>query len=235
MNAPQPTKPVPGSIATRSHAAVILAITLAIEMAAITTYSVARVRTLLKPENLADRVETAIEENYPSFREQLVKSVHTQSPELAERVSQELLQTMPTAREELEQFTSRQLDLGLEAATDFSAEQFREFVRDNRDSFEKAFETIEQAPRETHQFVLETEAKVEQRLGADLQVQARQVLAWQRRLNDKLQRLSSPRENLSSQELLERRIVRIVRTMELEAAQELAVQSTPATAPISQR
>jgi hypothetical protein len=51
-------------------------------------------------------------------------------------------------------------------------------------------------------------------LGFDLQNQSRQALHLHRQLNDKLQRLVESEEELLAQELLERRMLRILKTMQ---------------------
>ena len=220
-------KQVPKSICSSSVLAATLACVLMAEVVGLGLYGYYRVQRALAPENLADRAVEAIRANYPEVRQEIVTQVKSESPEIAEQVSQQIIASTPEARKELEQFTARQVEIGLDQATELSADQFRDVLRENHDQFVKIFEAIEDAPEEAHELVLETEASIEKQLGVDLQRQARQALRAHRQLNEKLARLASNQENLSSKELLERRIVRILRTMQEQRENEARVAAVP--------
>ena len=220
-------KKVPKSICSSSITAAVLACVLTAEIVGLGLYGYYRVQTALAPENLADRAEEAIRANYPEFRKEIVTQVKSESPQIAEQVSQQILASTPEARQELEQFTARQIEIGLDQATELSADQFRDVLRENHDQVVKIFEAIEDAPEEAHELVLETEASIEKQLGVDLQRQAREALHAHRQLNEKLARLAGSQENLSSKELLERRIVRILRTMQEQRAKEARIAIVP--------
>jgi hypothetical protein len=208
------TRQVPDSVWTSSYVSASLAVILVAEILGISAYAYYRVTHALDPQNLADRIELAIRENYPEVRKELVEQVKLKSPEIAEQVSQELMASAPEARQELEEFTARQLDVGIEKITEISAEQFRKLLQQNREEIIAAFDKVEAAPEEAERIVLETEKSIEEQLGVDIQNQARSVLTVHRELNDKLQRLTDSSASLRSRELLERRIVRILRTMQ---------------------
>ena len=220
-------KKVPDGICSSSIMAAVLAGIVFAEIVGIGIYGYYRVQAALEPENLADRAEQAIRENYPEIRQELVAQVKKQSPQIAEQVSKEMISSAPDAREQLERFTARQLDAGLDEATELSAEKFRGLLRENHDQIVQLFEAIEKAPEETHELALETETNIEQQLGVDLQRQAKMALRAHRQLNEKLARLAEEDENLTSKELLERRIVRILRTMQLKYADEARVALVP--------
>jgi hypothetical protein len=215
--APPPKQRVPDSVWTSSLLSAALAVVLVLEVAGLGLYGYYRVQRLLDPENLADRAEEAIRKNYPEVRQNLVEQIKSQAPEIAEQVSAEMIASTPDARRELEELTARQIELGLNEATELSAEQFRQLLRRNRKQMIAAFEKIEAAPQETEELVLQTEASIEQELGVDLQRQARQALRVHRQLNDKLERLVESEEELLAQELIEGRIVRILKTMQQPA------------------
>jgi hypothetical protein len=219
MNQPATTQPdashFNSQIAGKAVLCAILAGVVVAQVVAIASYAYYRVTTAMEPENLADRVEVAIQENYPQMREQMLAQVKQDAPEIAAEVSQELIGAAPAGRKELEELTQRQIALGLDHATEFSAEQFRQVLRDNREEFVQVFEAIEDAPEDVRELVLNTEEDLEESLGVDLQKQARSALQVHRQLNDKLEHLASPDVQLSPRELLERRIVRILRTIQL--------------------
>jgi hypothetical protein len=231
MNQPATNQPEASQfnsqISSRALLCAILAGVVVAEVVAIASYAYYRVNTAMEPENLADRVEVAIQENYPEMREQMIAQVKQDAPEIAAQVSQELVGAVPAGREELEELTQRQIALGLDQATEFSAEQFRQVLRDNREEFVQVFEAIEDAPDDVRQLVLNTEEDLEASLGVDLQKQARSALRVHRQLNDKLEHLARPNVQLSPRELLERRIVRILRTIQLREHDAIA-QAQPA-------
>jgi hypothetical protein len=204
---------VPENVRWNSVLSAVLAVILVAELLGLGAYGYYRVQTALQPENLANRVEHAIEENYPEFRKDLIRQVKRRSPQIAEQVSSQIVESAPNVRERLERFTARQLEAGLDEVTELSADKFRQVLQENHDQLVKAFEAVEQAPEETRRLVLETEASLEQQLGVDIQTQARNALAVHRDLNDKLERLADPEATLEPKELIERRIVRIVKTM----------------------
>lgn len=219
---------VPQPVLSSSYVSAGLAVLLTVEILGIGIYAYNRVQTALKPENLADHIEVAIRDNYPEFRKDLVAQVKQEAPAIAKQVSAELIAAAPDARVELEELTERQLELGLETATELSAEQFQTFLQDNRPQIVKVFETIEDAPEDAHQLVLETEKNIEQQLGVDMQRQAKMALRVHRQVNDKLDRISESDENLKSKELLERRIVRLLRTMQQQRIEEMRLTMAPA-------
>ncbi|MEX2175965.1 MAG: hypothetical protein WD872_16505 [Pirellulaceae bacterium] len=227
MSNSEKLRTVPSSIASGSYLAAALAVLLTVEIVGLIVYGNYRVQTALAPENLADRAEAAIRENYPEFRKELVTQVREQAPEIAEQVSHELVSSAPAARERLERFTARQLAAGLDTATELSAEQFREILNANHEQLAQAFEQIEAAPEEAREIVLSTEASIEQQLGVDLQKQAKAVVGVHRQLNDKLELLADPNAKLQPRELLERRIVRILRAMQTREPASARLAESP--------
>jgi hypothetical protein len=205
---------VPRSVWNSSFASAILAVLLVVELAVIATDAYYTARRLTDPEYLGDRVESAIRENYPKIHEQFLATVKEQAPELAQKASQELVASAPEARQELERLTARQLDLGLNRITALSADEFRQLLDDNRQTIVAAFEQVEQAPEEARDIVLEMEGDIEQQWGIDLQRQARTALAVHRQLNDELERLTQPVQELTPKEQVELRIVRILKALE---------------------
>lgn len=212
-NVPRTAK-IPKKIEFQSYLAAGLALLLVLELAGIGWYTYNRVQTLVQPENLGDRVEEAVRENYPEFRSSLVVRVKENAPELAQQVSKEILAAVPDARVDLERFAARQLSVGLDNATELSADRFAKVLEDNRERLVEVFETIDDAPEEAHRLMLETEADIESQLGVDIQRQARIALQRLDQLNAKLDRLADSPDDLSAKEQLERRIVRVLRALQ---------------------
>jgi hypothetical protein len=205
---------IPESVGANSYLSAILASVLVAEIALVSLIAYSRVNSALDPEKMADRAEEAIRENYPQLRAEIIQQVHEKSPAIAARVSRRITASAPDARQWLEDFTAQQLKAGLNEAGDLSAEQFRLMLQNNREAIFQGFEQIEAAPDETRRLILDMEKSIEHQLGVDIQEQAEVALAVHVRLNDKLARLNDADATLKPQELLEGRIVRILKTMQ---------------------
>lgn len=191
----------------------VLAIVLIVEIAGLSVYAWNVYLRETQPERLADRAERALEENYPELRSQMIHQVSQQAPVLAAQVSDRLIEATPNARLELENISLKYLERGLDDAAELSADEFRDWLRQNHDAIEDAFLQIEQAPSDARLLMLDTEASLEEQLGLDLRDQAKLALEVYRMLNDKLERLADPNIELSHQERLERRTIRLLRAL----------------------
>lgn len=191
----------------------VLASLLAVEIVGLSVYAMYKMQRELEPERLTRRAEAAITANYSTLRSEMLQQVHRQAPLVAEEMSNRLLSETPKARLELEEFTVRQLEQGFDNAFELSADEFRQWLRTNHDTIEDAFLQFENAPEETRLLMMDTEASLEEQLGVDLRDQARMALEFYRVLNEKLERLSLPSSQLSSQERLERRAIRLLRAL----------------------
>lgn len=200
---------------TRSLAwmSALLATILVVECSAIGWYMWNTVQRESAPERVMDRVQTAWLDNYPQLQEQWLAEARERSPYLADRLSEQLIAQAPRLRERLEAATLRELEQGIDNAVELSADEFRQWLRENHDAIEDAFRQVEQAPQDTRLLVLDTEASLEEQLGLDLRDQAKLTLEVYRIFNDKLERLAKPQQDFSRQEKLERRAIRIVRAL----------------------
>ena len=194
----------------------MLAVVLMAEAVGFTWHAYRLAQRKMTPEYLVDSAERAIRANYPEMRQLLTTEIKERAPEIADQLSREMIASSPEVREWLEQMTARQLEYGLGEVTNLSAEQFRAFLEENRPTVILALDRIEEAPDEAHRLVLNLEGKLEARIGVDVQKQAQRALELHRQLNHKLERLIDPSETLSPKELLERRMVRILRTLQEE-------------------
>lgn len=190
-----------------------LATLLAVEIIGLAGYAFFVMKREMEPARLTERAEAALTENYASLRSEIIQQVHHQAPLVAEQMSNRLLKETPNARLELEQFTVRHLEQGFDNAFELSADEFRQWLRANHDAIEDAFVQIEQAPEDAKLLVMDTEASLEEQLGLDLRDQARLALEVYGVLNEKLERLALPSAELSPQERLERRMIRLLRAL----------------------
>jgi hypothetical protein len=188
-------------------------------------YQYYRFTQVSSPEAIVSLAEEQIKENYQEIRVDLQEQLVSSAPELAETISEKAVKKLPEARKDLMQFLGRQLAVGLDRATAFSADEFREILRENRDLIEKSVTELKEFPDEAKEFVTALEKRLEKRWDVDVQKQARFVLKVLHGVNAKLERLNS-NEKLTPEEMIERRIVRIIRAMQ---EQELDIKSARAT------
>ena len=209
-----------GQLSNLSGVTTWLIVLLIIELIGMSWYTYLDVQRQMRPASLVDRAEEAIRRNYPEIRRKIKRDVEENAPAIAEKISDEAVASSPEVRQWLERATARQLESGLDQATDLSAEQFRMFLQDNREQVKQAFEQMDDAPEQTRKLVLDLEEQMDEQLGVELQKQARAALERHRQLNTKLERLSSDAP-LEPKELLERRIIRISRTLAEQRLSEL--------------
>ncbi|PQO46429.1 hypothetical protein [Blastopirellula marina] len=196
-----------------------------VELVAISTYTYSEVQSRLEPKNLVDEAEKAIVKNYPEIREKLTEEVKAKSPAIAKALSEKAIATAPEVRQWAENATRRQLNYTLDEATKLSTEEFRDLLQANREKIKRAFVQIEDAPEETKEYALGLESSIDEYWGINLKNQTHNALEFQQRLNDKLERLSSDAP-LEPKELLEQRIVRILKTLEQERLPKLKTLET---------
>lgn len=173
-----------------------------------------RASRLLEPEHLVQTAEDEIQENYPEIRAELKKAIVQNAPEIAEELSRRGRRSVPEARRLLEGYAERKIDAGLEQATAFSAGQFRELLRDNRELILAAYGELGEASPEQRRAVARLERELGESLGASIRKDARLVLGFLYLMLDKLQALDRGEEALTPRERAERRIVRLLRAME---------------------
>ncbi len=191
----------------------LLAVTFVIECAAIGWHVWSFVERESKPEQLVTRAEHLWLENYPQLKQAWLEKAREESPEFADRLSEQLIAQAPRLRERLEAASLRELEQGIDNAVELSADEFRQWLRENHAAIEDAFIQVEQAPYDARLLVLDTEANLEEQLGLDLRDQAKLTLEVYRIFNDKLERLANLEEDFSRQEKLERRALRILRAL----------------------
>jgi hypothetical protein len=201
----------------------LLAVTLIAETIGFSLYTYYDVKQEMSPKQLADTIEETVRRRYPAMREQMVRDLKQNAPRIAEQASNKLVESAPQMRQWLERATARQLEYGLDEGTQLSAEQFRVFLRDNHDQVEQALVQLEQAPDKARKLVQDLESELDKQYGLDVRKDAKQALKLHRALNDKLERLNSDAP-LEPKELLERRIVRILRTLQQQQMKGLGLE-----------
>lgn len=176
------------------------------------------------PQAIVDSGEEYIRREYPEMKKNFTNEVKKSAPQIAERVSQRAIAQAPELRREAETFLEHQMQKGIARVTDLSAEQLREFLKNNHDRIEQRLERLQEAPAKVEAFAQELEADLEQQFETDLQQDLDYLLGAHRQLNDRLAKLRDG-AGLTPDELLERRIVRLLRTLSQRELKKLAEDS----------
>lgn len=202
-----------GKSVPRPWLTLVLCLMLTIELVGLSLHGWFMLARESQPDRLTRRAQAMLVANYPKMKQQWLAQTQRRAPEVAKQMSQRLLRSTTTARMELEELSLMQLEQGLDSAVELSADEFRQWLRTNHAAIEDAFIQIEQAPEDARLLVLDTEASLEEQLGLDLRDQAKLALEVYRSLNNKLERLATPQSELSRQERLERRTIRLIRAL----------------------
>jgi hypothetical protein len=184
------------------------------------TYGVWRAKRLTDPDALADQAENYVQSNYPEWKEEVRKELVQQAPVLAQRITHGTVTSAPRVRQQVEQYLDERVAASLARGSAVSERQFRDFLKKERPRIKEGFNELRQAPPEGERFTTELEKSVDRQLGADISEQARRVLESLRQLNDKLAALGADKD-LNEPGRLERRIVRILRAYQDEAARKV--------------
>lgn len=217
MSNANPSSPETGSGAAHPRmlqmhaiAALVMATFLAGQSAVL---GVLAIRLRSDPERLVDAVVSVVRSEYPPVRRKVVERVQARAPAIGEYVSREVvLESSPDFRRWLEQATEEQIPELFQLLTEASRERFRAFLEENRSTIEQALEELHEAPERFQATVLSLEESLESTLAIDLERQAQEALRVHRRLNDRLSGLAQG-DYLTPRELMERRILRLTKTL----------------------
>ncbi|QDU77714.1 hypothetical protein Pan97_47880 [Bremerella volcania] len=230
MSSPSQSHPSSANFFCSNRFTTVLLGLFLIELIGISVDTYLDIRKRIQPRNLAEQAEQEIRKNYPKLRRELTTEIKTQAPNIAEAMSEQLIGSSPQIRQWLQETTRRQLRLGLHETTKLSSAQFQSFVRDNHAEIEELFVQLEETPEHTEEIVLDLESNIENSWGVQLQNQTENALSLHRKFNDKLEKINRG-TSLTPKELLERRIVRIVRTLADERLPELPSSVLPQEIP----
>jgi hypothetical protein len=185
----------------------------AIALAALTGYfwfGYNKLKEFSQPQLLVDYGAQIMSDRLPEARASLEKQVRDQAPAWAEGLSRRAIESMPTAREQLEKYLSKQLDEALDKGTIVTEEKFREFLKDNHETLAVSIRDISTSPEEAEKELEAIEAGLEKTIQGDLRRTFRDMCDGLVLVNEKLDRLKKA-EGLTEGELLERRVAILAR------------------------
>ncbi|QDT39618.1 hypothetical protein [Stratiformator vulcanicus] len=183
-------------------------------------HSYYRYQRLTDVDRIVAQATEALKKDYPEMRAMVIMQVNESAPDIAEGVSQSLIQAAPDVRKEARKFIARQIDAGSDQLIAVSSVQFQEFVESNHDQVEEWIEQLDAAPDEIQEIAEQIDDQVGELVGEDLQQQLDTILAGHEKLNDRLSKIARS-GHLSPTELIELRIVRILKALQLKYVEEV--------------
>ncbi len=191
----------------------VLTIGFILELMGFLWWSYARVQATLDPENIVATVERQIQQQWPEARSRIEQAAEERAPELAQAVSQRLLDSAPDAREYLAEVLDRQMDWAFAQANELSVEALEAYIRENPEQVQRWLATLEAAPERIDRHSAELDGLVESVFGTELREVIEQTIEVWAAFNERFARVANPAAALSPRELLEQRILRILRTL----------------------
>ena len=194
-------------------------------------YGYSEIKKNTTQDILLNFAEGKVRDQLPVARQTVAEEIKKSAPEWARMLSQQAQENLPTARQKLEEHALEQCDGMLKEASLMSTEQFRRFLRDNRQTLETGFKDLAKSPKVADQTLADIEKSLDKELQTSMRGQARELLSTLSSANAKLTRLRDS-SRLTAGEHMERRIIMLARRLELQQLHpELANKPVPAKAP----
>jgi hypothetical protein len=178
-------------------------------------YGYSQISKYTEPDKLVSYAQQLVEDQLPTVRQSLKEQVIRSAPSWAEGLSKQAIQSLPGGRTKLEGYILEQYENSAQQGITLTDKEFREFLNKNRPLLEQKFKELGSKPELADDSLAELQARLEGTLQANMHAQAGQLLDTILLLNDKLKRLRSD-QNLSPQELTERRLLMVVKRMRME-------------------
>jgi len=138
------------------------------------------------PENLVTLGQRYLDDNLPTAKkwaeERIVKSV----PPLLASLSDSTYESLPEYQKKLESTLMERLDVALEESKLVGEEEFRNFLRQNRDMMKKSFKELAANPKKAESNLNELVAAIEQDFDFNLRDQAAEFLDGIKSFNEYL-------------------------------------------------
>jgi hypothetical protein len=187
-----------------------------------------------EPERIAAAVQTLVDDNIPTMRKSAETEIVKSAPVLAEKLSVQLREYIPTARGKLEDYIVAQMKDTLAQGSTHTSERIAGFLRANRDKLRAGAKELATSPALAESSINDLETALEKEIGTDIKVEANELMVALNSLNDKLHKLSKPND-LNKTEFLERRLFQIARRLQMEQVptSNAVSRATAATQPIA--
>jgi hypothetical protein len=168
-----------------------------------------------EPERIAGTVQTLVDDNLPTVRKSVEAEISKSAPVLAQKMSTQLRENIPTGRKKLEDYILDQMKNTLEQGRVQTSDKIASFLRTNRDTLRANTKELAKSSALAESSIATLETALEHEMGADLKGQSMELMAALNSTNDKLQKLAK-NTNLNKTEILERRLLQIARRLQME-------------------
>jgi hypothetical protein len=187
-----------------------------------------------QPDRIAGVVQTLVDDNLPSMRKSVESEITRSAPVLAEKLSVQLRDNIPTGRQKLEDYIITQMKVTLAQGNMHTSEMVTEFLRTNRDKLRANAKELAKSPELAEGSIKDLEKTLELQIGTDLKGQATELMTALNSMNDKLQKLTKA-SGLNKTEALERRLLQIARRLQMEqvSTADPVTRATGSVQPIS--
>jgi len=172
-------------------------------------------RKLAQPSDLVAFAEDHIQRQIPELRQQLQEETKKNAPKWAEDISKQALDNIPEGRKRLEQYALERFDETATEVIHLTDEQFRKYLRANRDKLDKYFKDLAKNPKLAEEDINELARSMEEQLELDMKLGARQVLETLIEVNGTMRALRAD-QKLTPEEQNMRRVVMLGRRIQLE-------------------
>ena len=189
-------------------------------------YGYSEIKKNTTQDILLNFAEGKVRDQLPVARQTVAEEIKKSAPEWARMLSQQAQENLPTARQKLEEHALEQCDGMLKEASLMSTEQFRRFLRDNRQTLETGFKDLAKSPKVADQTLADIEKSLDKELQTSMRGQARELLSTLSSANAKLTRLRDS-SRLTAGEHMERRIIMLARRLELPGQEQRVTGLSP--------
>jgi uncharacterized phage infection (PIP) family protein YhgE len=139
-------------------------------------YGYVQIGELLQPQRLVDYATVMAQDKLPDIRQQFEEVVQKNSPIWAAEISRQAVASVPTVREQLEDFMVRQSDDLMARTFEFTQPELEKFLNDNQDSIQRIITELKSDNAATKESIAELQKGLEQALQVKLQSQAEQAV-----------------------------------------------------------
>jgi len=178
-------------------------------------YGYTEISDFRNPDLLVALVGDAVDQAIPEIRRTVEAEVNNNAPVWAEQVSQQVVATIPTGRQKLEDYACEQADTIIEQLDVMGEKEFRRLLAENRPAVEEAIRQLKEDQELSDDIVLALEAALEKELKIGMEDQAALLLAVIKELNKKMKALQAG-EDLDEEQQAERRALMLARRMQVE-------------------
>ncbi len=175
---------------------------------------------IIQPQEIVSLGAALVDDNVSVVREAIQDEVSGSAPVWAEQLSNQAIEAVPLAREQLEEFAVAQAKASIEEYVSISEDEFRRVLKENHNEFQGLVNELSSEREATDEVVAALEEVLNKELGGDMQIAAEDVLETLELAHEKLVRLGIG-EDLSRDERKERQVMMLFRRLQIDEGSEM--------------